>query len=114
MTSSLVIGCSAGVSSRKSSSGEQFGYPNSPLMEIVIPANKSVSSAYFGMTIHRLVQNPNSFSGTVPFPPFPIHTFRLWEVVGWNTLEPANGQYNRTTMDGTGPKKWIRRRAMGL
>jgi beta-galactosidase GanA len=21
--------------------------------------------------------------------------------VGWNTLEPANGQYNWTTMDGT-------------
>lgn len=37
----------------------------------------------------------------MPFPPFPIHTFRLWDVVGWEMLEPANGQYDWTTIDGT-------------
>lgn len=54
------------------------------------------------MTIHRLVYNPLSPSTPItPFPPFRLSTLRLWDVGNWRSLESTDGQYDRTTMDGT-------------
>jgi hypothetical protein len=103
--SATLIGCGRVTSSTNpSDSGvANFGYTGSPLAATVVPPNDAaaISGAYFGMTIHRLVTNPVSSKAQVPFPAFPIHTFRLWDVVNWGTLEPAHGQYDWTTMDGT-------------
>ena len=101
--SELLIGCGGGLSwmGPNDSAITRFGYANSPLVAAFVPASKSMSDAYFGMTIHHLVANPTSSSVAVPFPAFPIHTFRLWDVVNWAMLEPADGQYNWTTMDDT-------------
>src|SRR5271168_1001301 len=99
------IGCMGRVSSGNPNDFAiaNFGHPSSPLVATVVPPNNSVaiSGAYFGMTIHRLVVNPISSTPAVPFLAFPIHTFRLWDVVSWATLEPASGQYDWTTMDAT-------------
>jgi len=101
--SELLIGCGAGASwmGPNDSAVTHFAYTNSPLVATFVPASRSILDAYFGMTIHRLVANPTSSTAAVPFPAFPIHTFRLWDVVNWATLEPADGQYNWTTMDDT-------------
>jgi hypothetical protein len=103
--SATLMGCMALVSSTNPypSAIRQFGYSGSPLAATVVPPNKSVaiSNAYFGMTIHHLVSNPALSSSGTPFPALPIHTFRLWDVVNWSTLEPANGQYDWATMDQT-------------
>ena len=100
----ILIGCGGPLSPNHSNDSvvTHFGYPGSSLVATVVPTNGAlaISEAYFGMTIHRLISSATS-SKAVPFPPFPIQTFRLWDVVGWNTLEPANGQYDWTTMDGT-------------
>lgn len=53
------------------------------------------------MTIHRLVANPASAQPAVPFPAFPVHTMRLWDVVNWSMIEPVQGQFNWTAMDQT-------------
>ena len=101
--SELLIGCGGGASSMGSNDAgvTHFGYAGSPLVATFVPASNSTSDAYFGMTIHRLVANPTSSTPAVPFPAFPIHTFRLWDVVNWAMLEPADGQYIWTTMDAT-------------
>jgi Beta-galactosidase len=100
----FLIGCSGLLSPTHSNDSDvtNFGYAESPLAATVVPANRSVtmSGAYFGMTISHLAASGGS-SKAVPFPTFPIHTFRLWDVVGWNSLEPADGQYDWTTMDDT-------------
>jgi hypothetical protein len=99
------IGCSAWVYSTapNSSAAANFAYSGSRLMSTVASANGpvAISGTYFGMTIHRLVANPLSAMPSVQFPAFPIHTLRLWDVVSWSSLEPANGQFDWTTMDGT-------------
>ncbi len=106
MASSLSA-CGTVVSSTSSANSQPtaaFPYSASPLANTIIPPNNStpISDAFFGMTIHRLVPNPASPNLPVaPFPAFPIHTFRLWDVVNWSTLEPAPGQFNWSTMDGT-------------
>lgn len=80
-----------------------FGYTGSSLMNTILPANPSVpiSDAYFGMTIHELYPKPASSNAAVPFPAFPVHTFRFWDVAYWAMLEPTAGQYDWSTMDGT-------------
>ena len=90
--SELLIGCGGGVSwiGPNDSAVTPFGYTSSPLLAIFVPPSKSLSDAYFGMTIHQLAANPAT--AAVPFPAFPIHTFRLWDVVNWRMLEPADGQ----------------------
>jgi Beta-galactosidase len=99
----LLIGCGGGVSwmGANDSAITHFGYNSSPLVAAFVPASESMSDAFFGMTIHHLVADPTSSNVAVPFPAFPIHTFRLWDVVNWAMLEPADGQYNWTTMDDT-------------
>jgi hypothetical protein len=103
--SATLIGCGGLVSSTSpnDSAVTHFGYTGSPLAATVVPPNNSaaISGAYFGMTIHRLASNPTPSNPAVPFPAFPIHTFRFWDVVNWTTLEPTNGQYDWTTMDST-------------
>jgi hypothetical protein len=102
---STLIGCSAFISSTspKDSAVTHFGYTGSPLAATLVPPNNSsaTSNAYFGMTIHHLADSSTLSKPAVPFPPFPIQTFRFWDVVTWQTLEPANGQYDWTTMDET-------------
>jgi hypothetical protein len=81
-----------------------FVYAGSILASTLVAPNNgaAVSGSYFGMTIHRLVYNPLSPSKPIaPFPPFPLHTLRFWDVVNWSSLEPAEGQYEWSTMDGT-------------
>jgi len=102
----MFIGCGAQIFSTNSTASAitHFGYTDSPLANTIVPPSYSVaiSDAYFGMTIHRLVSNAGIASNdSVPFPAFPIHTFRFWDVAYWAMLEPANGQYDWTTMDGT-------------
>jgi hypothetical protein len=101
--SATLTGCNAWSSSGspQTSAITHFVYTGSALASTLVPANPPapVSNAYFGMTIHRLVPNPASLPVT-PFPPFPLHTLRLWDVVNWSTLEPAQGQYDWTVMDG--------------
>jgi len=98
-------GCGAWVLSTQTSdlSVTHFGYANSPLVATVVPANNSVaiSDVYFGMTVHRLVPDSASGRPTAPFPAFPIRTFRLWDVVNWMVVEPANGQYEWDRLDET-------------
>jgi hypothetical protein len=91
-------GCSGLCSSASSNNPTitHFEYTNSPLALTMVPSNGSatISDAYFGMTVHRLVANPSSSRAVVPFPPFPIHTLRFWDVATWGTLEPANGRHD--------------------
>jgi hypothetical protein len=98
-------GCSGLGSSAPSNNSTitHFEYTIGPLALTTVQSNGSaaISDAYFGMTIHRLVANPSSSRAVVPFPPFPIHTLRFWDVATWGTLEPANGQYDWRVMDGT-------------
>jgi hypothetical protein len=101
-----LTGCSGWTTSAspQNSAVTHFGYTGSALAATLVPANNAaaVSNSYFGMTIHRLVHNPLSPSNpTAPFPPFPLHTLRLWDVVNWSSLEPTDGRYDWTTMDGT-------------
>lgn len=100
--STALSGCSASLSTAPQSFAvTHFGYTGSQLTSTLVPAKPApVSNAYFGMTIHRLVANPASLP-IAPFPPFPLHTLRLWDVVNWSSLEPAAGQYDWTVMDGT-------------
>lgn len=100
--SAALVGCGGLVSGGSNGSAiAGFGYTGSPLADVFVAGKGFTPDAYFGMTIHRLVSSPTSPRAAVPFPPFPIHTFRLWDVVGWEMLEPAKGQYDWTMIDGT-------------
>jgi hypothetical protein len=104
--SGTLTGCGAWTTSDspENSTTTQFGYTGSQLASTLVPVNAPtpISGAYFGMTIHRLVYNPLSPSMPIaPFPTFPLHTLRLWDVVNWSSLEPVEGQYDWTVMDGT-------------
>jgi hypothetical protein len=101
-----LTGCSAFSTSAspQGSAVTNFGYSGSPLASTLLPPNPAtpVSSTYFGMTIHRLVYNPSSPTKPIaPFPPFPLYTLGLGGVVSWMSLEPVEGQYDWTTLDGT-------------
>ena len=102
--SATLIGCSGWTFSTSPSNSKvtHFGYTSSPLVATVVPPNNpaAVSDAFFGMTIHRLVPYPPS-PNLVPFPTFPIHSFRRWDVVNWTILEPTNGQFDWIRMDET-------------
>ena len=104
-TSAILSGCSAWISSPQSGDPAvtHFGYTKSSLAETIVPPNPStpISDSYFGMTIHRLVPDQVSSLPTAPFPAFPVHTFRLWDVANWMMLEPANGEYDWGRMDDT-------------
>jgi hypothetical protein len=80
-----------------------FAYGGSPLVNTLTPDNPSapIPSRFFGMTIHNLASNnPGVSSGLTPFPPFQVSIFRFWDVAYWAMLEPSNGQFNWTKMDG--------------
>jgi hypothetical protein len=47
---------------------------------------------FFGMTIHNATT-------TTPWPPFPIHAMRLWDVVAWAPLNKAEGVYDWSRLD---------------
>ena len=81
-----------------------FAYAGSPLVNTLVPPNTStpISSKFFGMTIGNLATNTNgTTSGSTPFPSFQVPTLRFWDVAYWKTMEPSQGQYNWTKMDGT-------------
>lgn len=99
-----IVGCGTVTPTDDNSyGGSHFAYTGSSLEGSIAPAkDETGSGAYFGMTIHRLVYNPLSPGvPPAPFPPFAVHTLGLGGVVNWMSLEPANGQYDWTTLDST-------------
>ena len=81
-----------------------FTYGGSQLVNSLIPINPStpVPAQFFGMTIHNLASNsPGASTGLTPFPSFPVSLFRFWDVAYWALLEPSNGSFNWTKIDGT-------------
>jgi hypothetical protein len=105
-TGTTVISLS-GTAIRPSGAGTpsaSFAYGGSPLASTLVPASPStvISSDFFGMTIYNLASNvPGATSGLTAFPPYQLSTLRLWDVAYWAFLEPADGQFNWTKMDGT-------------
>jgi hypothetical protein len=53
------------------------------------------------MHVTNLANPSLSPAQQTPFPSFPFSTLRLWDNVGWNSLEPQRDTYNWTRMDGT-------------
>ena len=105
----LLIGCSvqtSSISPRPNShpSSGLFTYAGSPLANTLTPSSNStaISSKFFGMTIHNLAPNTSGVSSDLtPFPAFNVSTLRLWDVAYWAILEPSQGNFDWTKMDGT-------------
>jgi hypothetical protein len=113
LTGALIAGCGAnngslaqgaGESAGSTSNSQSFSYNGSALESTISPvgASAGVSNTFFGMTIHHLASNtPGDSTGLTPFPAFQVSTFRFWDVANWSMLEPSDGQFDWTKMDGT-------------
>jgi hypothetical protein len=65
--------------------------------------DRTISPAYFGLHIHRIVQTqpwyPNGDKVT-PWPSIKFGSWRLWDAyVAWPNLEPERGKWNFQTLD---------------
>jgi hypothetical protein len=82
--------------------GTTLSYQASPVSLAIAPAGQSpIANQYFGMHIHNLANPSLSAAQQTPFPDFPVSTMRLWDNVGWSSIEPQRGVYNWTRMDDT-------------
>jgi hypothetical protein len=80
---------------------QPFSYSGSSLAGTVVSADATpVANQFFGMTIFHLASATPSSDPLTPFPAFQVSSFRFWDVAYWANLEPSEGVFNWTKMDG--------------
>lgn len=101
----LANGCGTGSTSTQAPAAAQnfsIVYSASPVAQsLQPPSSPLITNAYFGMHINNLANPALNSAQQTPFPAFSFSTMRLWDNVGWNSIETGRGTYDWTRMDGT-------------